>query len=796
MLFASVAETVASQADLALVAGVALCTAIQVALGALFGLALSPLVDGQYSRDRKLFGWHPLQPAPSAEAIAAGTAAAIGVPAASAALLPRARPPPTGLRQMVALACTFGNSFTLPSVFFLTMLPPALSRPAISYAALFLLAWSPCIWSLGPAMLERGATPPPAPPPPPPPSAQQQRRQQQQQPAADAGGGDGEQAGEQPAAPRRHLAIFDQLVPHGAAQRLRRFAGQVVNPPFLAIVTGLAVGLTPLGRGLFAPGGAAAGSGAAAAAAALPPELSLARAAVKAAVEVVRLLAESATPIGTIVLASSLLQRPADGAAGAGAPPAVAPPPPARRRRGWLGAAAALLLPADGVEARALAVIALARFLLLPLATLSTMRLLGAAGLLPGGAAADPLLLLVLLVQAVMPSAQNLIVLLQLSPATQPLAPAFSRLLLKLYAYAALPVSLWVTGFCTGLAIPVVRARAVLTDVNRVQRRDGVDGRWRGGLFTHSPFCPAPHPYRSCRGMAHCAPACARSAAHVPAPSEAEPTLRLFQKHDGLVLLAELPEGVQEDDVDLSVEGRALRLRVLGPPRAVYARDPWTGAACVRRAPGALLLDRTLALSSVIDAGAISADLEADGVLTVRLPYCQQAPRPAARNCPPTGAARAPVAPASAPQPRRQQEQQEQQVLHASAAAAAQRSDGAGPLFAASEQQRRLRRQRRHAPVMPEAGQEQEQQQQCSSSEAGAGPAAPAGAAASVERLPPRAASPPTPRSPAASSDGSDGEYQDSIEDCPFWEEGEEVGRAGARQQSGAIALNAFLSSD
>ena len=80
---------------------------------------------------------------------------------------------------------------------------------------------------------------------------------------------------------------------------------------------------------------------------------------------------------------------------------------------------------------------------------------MAAGGLLPP-ALADPLLLFVLLVASCMPSAQNLIILLQLSQRTQAAAPAFARLLLKLYLYAVLPVTLWVTAFATNLGIPVV----------------------------------------------------------------------------------------------------------------------------------------------------------------------------------------------------------------------------------------------------------------------------------------------------------------------------------------------------
>jgi len=48
---------------------------------------------------------------------------------------------------------------------------------------------------------------------------------------------------------------------------------------------------------------------------------------------------------------------------------------------------------------------------------------------------------------------QNLIILLQLSERTQALAPGFARLLLKLYFWAILPCTLWVTAFATNLGL-------------------------------------------------------------------------------------------------------------------------------------------------------------------------------------------------------------------------------------------------------------------------------------------------------------------------------------------------------
>ena len=184
--------------------------------------------------------------------------------------------------------------------------------------------------------------------------------------------------------------------PHSPSPRLRKFATQVATPPFLALLAGMAVGLTPLGRGLSQGGGAAAGS--------LPPELALARGALRSAADVVRMLAGGTLAAQTLVLSASLLQRPegeapapvvAGGGAGGG-----------RGGGGGLAAAARFLLPASALEARALGVVAAVRFLVLPALTVAAARWAEAAGLLPATLATNPVLCLVLLAGSVMPSAQ------------------------------------------------------------------------------------------------------------------------------------------------------------------------------------------------------------------------------------------------------------------------------------------------------------------------------------------------------------------------------------------------------
>ncbi len=54
-----------------------------------------------------------------------------------------------------------------------------------------------------------------------------------------------------------------------------------------------------------------------------------------------------------------------------------------------------------------------------------------------------------------MPSAQNLVVVLNLRAATQPLAPRMAALLLRLYAVSVLPVGLWVSLFVAQLRVPL-----------------------------------------------------------------------------------------------------------------------------------------------------------------------------------------------------------------------------------------------------------------------------------------------------------------------------------------------------
>lgn len=45
--------------------------------------------------------------------------------------------------------CAYGNSFTLPSVFMMSLLSASAFNRATGYTALFLMAWSPTLWGYG-----------------------------------------------------------------------------------------------------------------------------------------------------------------------------------------------------------------------------------------------------------------------------------------------------------------------------------------------------------------------------------------------------------------------------------------------------------------------------------------------------------------------------------------------------------------------------------------------------------------------------------------------------------------------
>ena len=64
-----------------------------------------------------------------------------------------------GTRELVTACCTFGNSLTLPLVFMMSLLPSGGFDRAAGYTALFLVGWSPFLWTYGYQLLGSAAHP-------------------------------------------------------------------------------------------------------------------------------------------------------------------------------------------------------------------------------------------------------------------------------------------------------------------------------------------------------------------------------------------------------------------------------------------------------------------------------------------------------------------------------------------------------------------------------------------------------------------------------------------------------------
>lgn len=384
MLFVKVVSILAMQSDPGLLVGMAVAAVTQIGVGAFWGSLLSPLVDEDSMSSFKIAGWAPFAKKKASTTVAEATSKAMGVPHATAALLPKPEKASAGYKSLIAAACAFQNSFTLPAVFLLSLLPGAIADRAVAYLGLYLLAWSPCLWSFGLYSIQRGY----------------QRDQ-------------------------------------GMGQKFSwsQMLKGTMNPPVIAVVLAVCLGLTPIGQSIFSTGSMST------AGIVLPFELSIVSFGLQNVYEVIEMLGGGTLAIQTLVLAASLLQ-PADGA-------------PPKRAPGILGEIKSFFKSESLAETRALCVLGIVRFILAPTTAILLFRMLSQMTLF-STVLSDPIFLFVVAVQSVMPSAQNLLIALQLNQVTQGAAPELARLLLKLYALAILPVTVWVTGFASRLAIPLV----------------------------------------------------------------------------------------------------------------------------------------------------------------------------------------------------------------------------------------------------------------------------------------------------------------------------------------------------
>ena len=439
------------------------CAVAQVCFGGCMGALLMTCarsVPGLVAR-----AWRGEASGPGASAVAEGVARAVGNAGVAGAIAPNSnvtvRPhgdgddetasqdtKKTGLAALAAASasssrspmdrigvacCAFGNTFTLPIVFLVEVLGAAFGDRVAGYVALYLIGWSPTLWTVGYVLITGAAGP------------------------------TGNEFSE----------ASDSGKKESASERFAFIAKEVCNPPMIGICLGVLIGCTPLRHVLIGgtPGSIALSN--------LPLEVGACFAAFRCAFELAALVGGAALPVQTLILASSFAKKksfaepkPSDettiddekrlsGAslvenANQKSLPMASETFGVRFTRSASGAfvgasrkiavalRAALALD-DVADARALLVASSVRFFFLPL--------VGVIGCLALKAAnspwypSDPVVAMVGLTMSAMPPAQNMVLLTNLSERTRSLAPRVGGLLVRMYVLAVAPCTLWLTVF-------------------------------------------------------------------------------------------------------------------------------------------------------------------------------------------------------------------------------------------------------------------------------------------------------------------------------------------------------------
>ena len=297
----------------------------------------------------------------------------------------------------VGVACAaFGNTFTLPLLFVVEVLGASFGDRVAGYIALYLIGWSPALWTVGYLYLS-GASGGGG--------------------GGGAGGGGDERKG-------------------GARETIKLIAKECVNPPLVGIFLGVLIVVTPLKGFLIWKTAAAAIGG-------LHPIAALPSLVAKALFELATLIGAGALPGQTLVLASSFVKFKSRAQVEA-EEAALLKETVGEETLSMLSKMKAMF--AFGAsDARALLVASAVRFFILP-ASMTLFALALKAANSPWYPA-DPVVAIVVLTMAAMPPAQNLVLLTNLQENTRYLAPRLAGLLLRMYVLAIPPVTLWLTAF-------------------------------------------------------------------------------------------------------------------------------------------------------------------------------------------------------------------------------------------------------------------------------------------------------------------------------------------------------------
>eukprot|EP00850_Spirogloea_muscicola_P014387 SM000103S09479 [mRNA] locus=s103:177162:180399:- [translate_table: standard] len=326
---------------------------------------------------------------------------------------------------VVTAACAFGNSLTLPLVYLTGVLTDVEADRAAGYLALFMVGWSPALWSVGYRII--------------------------------TGGGAGED---------------EDLVEEGGEltflspwQSVVAWLSRVMNPPLYGVLIGMLIGGTPLSH-LFvaAPHDKNGTAGESLTSGVLALLFRSTAGIFRPVLEAVTVLGSATLAVQTIVLASSLaasvplelrlprsLKAPAfrmlkqlrwhtskgDGGIIQEAFEPLKGRSMEEARLGGANSKPPLL------DSKSLIVITVVRLVAMPIVGLLMTLALRQGKFIP----ADPVCSLVLLVEATMPSAQNLVLLSQLRASTRPLAGVLANLMLRQYVLSVVPITLWMTLF-------------------------------------------------------------------------------------------------------------------------------------------------------------------------------------------------------------------------------------------------------------------------------------------------------------------------------------------------------------
>jgi hypothetical protein len=152
----------------------------------------------------------------------------------------------------------------------------------------------------------------------------------------------------------------------------------------------------------------------------LPWELSLLLGAGRCVAEVATLLGSATLVLQACTLGTSLVPRQSNG-----------------------GTFWTMLLPASRWEWKQLVSTAVVRLLLMPVVGLLSVHYMCLWGLLPASAGCK----MAVLVQSCMPSAQNLVLMVNLKEETQVMAPMMAQLLFRQYVLAVVPTTVWISVF-------------------------------------------------------------------------------------------------------------------------------------------------------------------------------------------------------------------------------------------------------------------------------------------------------------------------------------------------------------